>query len=192
MQIEAGRYFLHGQHPKFAPSWELECITKIEAIPGVGVGHGDQCQFGAVSPHGPTAGRPVKKATGFMSNSSEVLRSLSPRCHGRGGACTRAAGGMHATCGGGISKGMAKYPRELCRAVLKGIAAQLRVDGRLQSGCYGVQVACDDVHVEEHLYGPEQGYSGSFKDDLTGQVLKDEFVRAARAVELAFFTSKGV
>ena len=40
--------------------------------------------------------------------------------------------------------------------------------------------------------GPAQGYSGKFKDDLSGQVLKDELVNEARAKELLYFHSKGV
>ena len=56
---------------------------------------------------------------------------------------------------------MARYPRELCRAVLRGIAAQLKADGRMQPGCYGVQMADDESGLKQ-LYGPEQGYSGRF------------------------------
>ncbi len=60
----------------------------------------------------------------------------------------------------------------------------------IQSGCYGVQVATDDAQIMKHLKGPEQGYSGRFRDDLTGEVLKDSLVGEARAKELAFFCSK--
>ena len=38
----------------------------------------------------------------------------------------------------------------------------------------GIQ-AIDGDCVRE-IYGPAQGYSGRFKDDLTGQVLKDSLV----------------
>ena len=41
------------------------------------------------------------------------------------------------------------------------------------------------------IYGPAQGYSGKFKDDLTGQVLKDNLVVEARKKELEFFQSRG-
>ena len=74
--------------------------------------------------------------------------------------------------------------------MLHGLAAQLRADGRLQPGCYGIQ-AVDDDRVRE-IYGPAQGYSGKFKDDLTGQVLKDDLVAEARKKELEFFRSRGV
>ena len=68
----------------------------------------------------------------------------------------------------------------------------MRQDGLLKAGCFGVQVADDDDSNLKPLYGPEQGYSGRFRDDLTGQLLKDSLVMAARAKELEYFHSKGV
>ena len=53
---------------------------------------------------------------------------------------------------------------------------QLRSDGLLKQGCYGIQVADNDLEVLKSIYGTEQGYSGKYKDDLTGQLLKDELV----------------
>ena len=91
---------------------------------------------------------------------------------------------------------MAKYPRELCRAVLRGLTAQLRRDRRLVDGCYGIQVedsapvaesADEDLAAAKQLYGPAQGYSDRYKGDLTGQPLRDDLVKAARAKELEFF-----
>ena len=104
-------------------------------------------------------------------------------------------------CSGEIAKDMAKYPRELCRSVLRGLTSQLRADKRLVAGCCGIQAKVEseldsiedvDEAAEKFLYGPAQGYSGKFKDDLTGQPLRDDLVRAARAKELEFFCSKGV
>ena len=68
----------------------------------------------------------------------------------------------------------------------------MRTDGLLKNSCYGVQVADDDLAVLKATYGPEQGYTGKYKDDLTGQVLKDALVLQARAVELAYFNTKEV
>ena len=68
--------------------------------------------------------------------------------------------------------------------MLHGLAAQLRVDGRLQPGCFGIQ-AVDEDCVRE-IYGPAQGYNGKFKDDLIGQVLKDNFVVVAHEKEFDF------
>ena len=189
-QLAEGRYFLH-EHPKFATSWELECMRRLRLIPGVSVVRADQCQYGAEAPRGPHKGSPVLKPIGFMSNSLEVLRELSRRCTGTSMQCSRPGGGKHTPCAGSICKEMAKYPRELCRAVLRGITAQLRADGRLQPGCYGVQMA-DDESGPRQLYGPEQGYSGRFKDDMTGQVLRDDLVVEARKTELEFFDARGV
>ena len=190
-QLAGNRYFLH-EHPRYATSWQLECMAELQKIDGVEVIRGDQCQFGAVAPHGPGAGRPVKKPTGFMSNSPEILHALSRKCEGLNGECSRPAGGKHWICSGSICKDMAKYPRELCRAVLRGLTAQLRADKRLTAGCYGLQAADEDNAVAEHVYGPAQGYSGKCKDDLTGQALRDDLVKLARAKELEFFCSKGV
>ena len=100
---------------------------------------------------------------------------------------------------------------------MRGLTAQLRADRRLIAGCYGIQAAAaehasvvagtvaaaehasvaadtetDKAMAEEQLFGPAQGYSGKYKDDLTGQPLKDDLVRAARAKELEFSSSKGV
>ena len=69
---------------------------------------------------------------------------------------------------------------------------QLKHDGALKDGCFGVQAADDDAEVERQMRGPAQGHSGAFRDDLTGQVLKDELVKIARAAELTYFNSKQV
>ena len=61
---------------------------------------------------------------------------------------------------------MARYPRELCRAILHGVSAQLKVVGRLLDGCYGVQVAD--------------------RDGMAGPTLKDALVRVARKQEFEF------
>ena len=45
----------------------------------------------------------------------------------------------------------------------------------MQPGCYGVQMADDESDLKQ-LCGPDQGYSGRFKDDLTGHVLRDDLV----------------
>ena len=42
------------------------------------------------------------------------------------------------------------------------------------------------------MYGFDQGNSGCFKDDLTVQILRDDLVKKARAVELEFFDTKGL
>ena len=68
----------------------------------------------------------------------------------------------------------------------------MKNDGLLVQGCYGIQVKEDEHEVLKSMYGPAQGYSGKYKDDMTGQLLKDELVLKARAIELEYFNSKGV
>ena len=190
-QISGGRYFLH-EHPLYASSWVLETIQEIMQMPNVRLVHGDQCQFGAEARSGPEKGSPIKKPSGFMTNSEGIGKSLDVQCKGRGGACSRPGGGRHVQCSGRVAREAQRYPRGLCRAILHGIRNQLSIDTLIKPGCFGVQAADDEAEIERNLRGPAQGYSGKFKDDLTGQVLKDSLVEAARAVELSFFHSKKV
>ena len=179
-QMDGNRYFLH-EHPAHATSWKLESVLEILRADNVVRVEADQCQYGAEIKHGPQTGEPIKKPTAFMTNSDEIAACLSQRCTGRGGRCSRPAGGQHQACSGMHAREAAIYPRDLCRAILRGIRAQMRQDGLLKAGCFGVQVADDDDSNLKPLYGPEQGYSGRFRDDLTGQLLKDSLVMATRA-----------
>ena len=188
-QMDGGRYFLH-EHPLNATSWHLDCMEKLMSADGVERVHGDQCQFGATAARGPRRGGPVKKPTGFLSNSPAIRRALSLRCTGSDGTCSRPGGGRHVTAEGVVAKDAARYPRSLCRAMLRGVAEQLKEDSLVKSGCFGVQVPDDDTKVENELKNQSQGYSGRFRDDLSGQLLKDDLVHKARAVELAFFYGK--
>ena len=61
---------------------------------------------------------------------------------------------------GKITADMAKYPRELCRAVLKGTTNQLKKDRKFKPGCYGLQAVDDEDEIQDNLYGPAQGNSG--------------------------------
>ena len=190
-QIDADRYFLH-EHPVAASSWSLPSIEALLEMNGVQKVRGDQCQYGAEIRSGQNAGEPINKPTGFMTNSPAVARALSARCQGENGWCSRARGGKHQLCSGRHALEAAKYPRGLCKAILRGVRDQLRDDRLLKDGCYGIQVPDEDDQVQDNLRGPKQGYSGRFKDDLTGQVLKDSLVKEARAAELAYFHTKGV
>ena len=80
-QYEAGRYFLH-EHLRYATSWQERRMADLMAMPGVELAHGDQCQYGSVIKRGAKTGNPVKKPTGFLSNSPEVCKQLSRRCYG--------------------------------------------------------------------------------------------------------------
>ncbi len=190
-QLDGGRYFVH-EHPYWATSWAEAKIKELMDTPGVRRIRTDQCQFGQEIKSGKYKGQPINKPTGFMTNSECIAAAMSKTCQGRGGQCSRPGGGAHALCSGIHAQRAAVYPPGLCRALIKGIMNQLKSDNFLIEGCYGIQVPTDDAEVLQEMYGPAQGYSGRFRDDLTGQVLKDELVRAARAKELQYFNDKGV
>ena len=78
-QLAGNRYFLH-EHPRFASSWDLECMQLLSSVPGVRTVRADQCQYGAEVPRGALKGSPVMKPTGLMPNSDELFRALSKRC----------------------------------------------------------------------------------------------------------------
>ena len=127
-QLQGGRFFLH-EHPDAASSWSVACIQELLAHPQVGRATGDQCQYGQATRHGHT----IKKPTGWMSNAPEVLKELSRRCQGRGGACS--SGNLpHATASGRVAREAAVYPFKLCEAILRGMRNQLRIQGRLRPG----------------------------------------------------------
>ena len=189
-QVAAGRYFLHEQ-PRSAASWEEPMIEVLSRAHGVQFITADQCQLGAEVPNGPQKGQPIKKPTGFMSNAPELLRCLNQKCHGRGW-CSRRKGGEHVTAQGRLTAGTAIYSDKLCRAIIRGMTAQLAADGMLKPGEIGINALDDDEVVKASMRGPDQGYSGAYRDDLTKQVLRDDLVIEARRKELEHFCSKGV
>ena len=173
-------------------SWQEDVIKRLVDLEGMFRVRADQCQYGAEVARGMHKGRPVKKPSGFMTNSTRVAAQLMRRCQGRGGVCSRPQGGVHKTCEGSIARDAQIYPRGLRKAILRGITEQLRDDGHVQAGCFGIQAKIDDDAVEQVTKSVEQGYSGRYRDDLTGQVLKDSLVQEARRKELAYFGSKKV
>ena len=189
-QVEGGRFFIH-EHPEHATSWMEESMRALLEIPGVDRVNADQCQYGAEVQYGTFRGMPVKKPTGFTSNGQYILKALARRCDGRAGKCSRKKGGDHVMASGRVARDAAIYPPGLCRAILKGISDQLHSVGIMRPGEVGLHAACDEDD-EQLLRGPEQGYSGKFRDDLSKQVLKDSLVHEARRKELDYFASKGV
>ena len=96
---------------------------------------GDQCQYRQES----IRGDPVKKPTGWMSNSFEILAKLGLRCQGRVGNCSRPGGGRHAVASGRVAREAAVYPFEVCKAILEGCLQQLQKDGRTSEHLHGIQ-----------------------------------------------------
>jgi len=211
-QMDGGRYFVH-EHPQYAYSWKLPVIESLLQDPRVGRVRGDQCQYGAEVRIGSKMGLPILKPSGFMSNSPEVLQQLQRTCRGKDGRCSRRLGGDHVHCEGKIAADAARYPTGLVKAILKGFVQQLRRDGLIHNGIYGIQPRFDEDHLLQLNTGdgvwgalvaptdePVPGEtpsgkmlaSGRFKDDLTKQPLIDTLVYEARRKELEYFAQKQV
>ena len=86
----------------------------------------------------------------------------------------------------------ARYPPELCNAILGGISDELHEVGMLTQGCMGVQLPVDENPKSQDAALFDKRFTGKHKDDMTGQVLTDDLVEAARALELAYFEERGV
>ncbi len=134
----AGRMYVLHEHALHATSWDIPSIAGLMRMPQVQLAEGDQCQFGAEVRKGPMLGFPVKTPIGFLTNPDELYEVLSKRCTGHRGLCSRPGGGQHVQCSGRIAREADIYPRGLCKAVLRGIRNQLRTDGLLEDGCYGI------------------------------------------------------
>ena len=134
-QLDRGAYFLH-EHPAGATSWKQDCIQRLLARDGVDRVVADQCQHGQETEDGD----PLKKPTGFLSNSAEILRVLERRCKGRKGLCSREAGGRHALCNGKVARRAAIFHAKMCEAILEGMRNQCVADGLLKIGEVGLGV----------------------------------------------------
>jgi hypothetical protein len=175
-QVEDRHHFLH-DHLMYATSRQLRCMEGLMSAPTVQFAQGDQCQYGAEAQRGSLKGSSILNPIGFLTNPRVVAEGLSRRCTGANRQCSRPGGGAHASCTGIRAKDAARYPRGLCRAKIKGITAQLRVDNLLEEGCYGAHVPDDDAEVAALPSGPAQGFRGKYRDDLSGQVFKDSLVK---------------
>ena len=80
-QMDAGRYFLH-EHPWTARSWDLDSMRALLGDARVMNVQTHMCQFGMQSHIDKVGGDlgPVKKPTGFASNSWTIMRELDRLC----------------------------------------------------------------------------------------------------------------
>ena len=145
-QMSRGGYFLH-EHPAGATSWELQSVKELLYQEGVERIVADQCQHGQET----EAGDPLKKPTGFMSNSPELLSSLNKRCLGKGGFCSRPMGGRQALCNGKVARLAAIYHQVMCEAILIGMKRQMIKDGTFVHGEAGPNIAMTDGDAEVNL-----------------------------------------
>ena len=68
---------------------------------------------------------------------------MAKRCTGTKGLCSD--GRPHGSTIGRTARGAAVYPFELCRAILVGLRDQLRKDGKLRPGEFGIQAVFEDA-----------------------------------------------
>ena len=177
-------------------------------LPGVEWIDMHQCQFGQQDEHG----NPVKKPTRWLSNSKHILNKLNAQCQGRGGWCVQ--GGewrRHTPCYGKVATAAAIYPFKLCKAILEGLAEEMKERGRRDMEANLILPPThrpDDDQVSEReeitedkleeikknvmvMYAAASG-KPLFIDATTGQVLDERFVRKARLEEMVYFRDKNV
>ena len=119
-QLGNHRYFLR-EHPWLATSRFMPEMIKLEGNNGVLKVRTDRCQFGMVSR---TAGigsalGPVLKPTGFLTICKHIAWELSKRCPRNHG---------HVPLVAIRAAAAAIYPHNLCCAICKGLAMQLKED----------------------------------------------------------------
>ena len=88
----------------------------------------DQCMHGQES----DAGNPIRKPTGFMSNSTHLLEALNKRCFGRKGLCSRPGGGTHELCLSKVARRAAIFSDAMCEIILSGFSTQMKADRRMR------------------------------------------------------------
>ena len=76
--------------------------------------------------------------------------------------------------------------------MIRGMIEEMHFLGIARPGEVGLHAVTDDAEDQKELRGPAQGYSGRFRDDITGQVLIDELVSSAQQKELDYFEEKKV
>ena len=105
------------EHPATATSWKILEMLELIAAPGIEITTVDMCAFGMKSED--TLGESlVRKSTKILSNSEEIIKSISRRCDGSH---------RHIQMIGGKAKNAQIYPRAFCQAVCEGIASQKRI-----------------------------------------------------------------
>ena len=105
-----------------------------------------------------------------MTNSPKLADALNKQCKGTNGVCSRPKGGNHVHLTGGHARRAAKYPQDLCHAVIQGMHSQLEADGHLVPGYVGF-IAREDPVMSTEAAQKDTKFSGRFMDATTGQVL---------------------
>ena len=113
------RYFVR-EHPADASSWNEDSVKEVVFLPGVMTSRFDQCRFGLTSPY---SGATIRKRTKFLHN--------VPALDAEFGDCFCSCRNPHqqiigAINGTQLSSYCQVYPRELCKAMWRQIALEIR------------------------------------------------------------------
>ena len=121
-QDSRGRYYLL-ENPAGSLAWIFDGIlARLLSSAHGKFAIGDQCAYGKVDKD---SGRPVKKATGWLSNSEVLLNYVGKRCQCLWGSHEVIIG---RNSFGSRSAQAAAYPKELCRSICKGVLRQMEID----------------------------------------------------------------
>ena len=130
-QASRGKKFLR-EHPWSATSWKLDFVQRVAQRPGVEVRKVHQCPFGQTSADADGIGL-VAKATGWMSNCSEVLDAVAVECSNR--SKPAAQHHRHVQLIGGKASAAERYPPRLIKAILRGLLKHLQTPARALAAC---------------------------------------------------------
>ena len=125
-----------------------------------------------------------------MCNCDSIFERLGKRCRGSGGICSK-TGTQHIVCSGRTARQAAKYPFEMCEAILRGLRDHVNGQGRLQPSLNAVlpRAEAETCFEDPVLLAISDG---DVYDATTGQVLKGDLVSRARAEEMKYFLDKDV
>ena len=199
--MRRGQFFLH-EHPHGAKSWGVEPIKQLLKLGCVHTVRTDQCQFGLETPTDDGGRALAKKPTRFMSNSKIMLQELDRKCGG---------GHAHQPLMGGRAANAAFYPKELLRAIVRGMAKTRDSIGaarRMEEDKWDVTMKISkSPPVQSNRNEPlgkaseiplkaggihrveynRVNFKDKYTDEYTGEVLPDDLVHAASMEELNYF-----
>ena len=184
IQMKAGRYFLH-EHPNSASSWSMPEVVEMMAHEDVDVTTCDMCAYG-LKTSDDIGEALVEKRTKLMSTPPEVLKRVGLQCDNRA-AQTKGEKHRHADTTNGRARRCQVYPKQFCRAVCAGVAAQKRLRNlgltalplmslsAMESLKKSMNTPSEDLHESEGL----EAY-----DDMSGAELDPARVTVARKEEI--------
>lgn len=177
IQSQPGIYYRF-EHPRYASSWQEACVVNLMDNTKAKTANADMCQLGMEIEDNEGMQQPVKKPTTFMSNSEQTLRRLERKCDDQHEH-------MSLYSGGNASKAQV-YPGKLCKAILKGLNAQLEECGRMAERGMAAHPEESNIYCREILnLEVSSVHQGEYYDDMSGVTLDTEGVNKARAEAIA-------